>query len=153
MVTPRDPLVAILGPKAAKTFAAAFEIETVGDLLRHYPRRYHHRGELTDLGSLRDGEHVTVLAQVVSVRSYRMTRRRGDVTEIVVTDGAHKLTLTFFSNSSRRSMWHHRLQPGTHGLFSGEVSTFRNKRQLVHPDCEVVSADEAGTAELFWARS
>ncbi len=143
MVTLRDPLDRILGPKAGKTFNEAFGIQAVGDLLRHYPRRYHQRGELTDLGSLRDGEHVTVLAQVVSVRSYRMTRRRGDVIEITVTDGVHKLVLTFFS--ARGNPWQRRLPPGTHGLFSGEVSSFRNKRQLVHPDCEVISADEAGT--------
>jgi len=143
MVTLRDPLDRILGPKAGKTFDEAFGIQAVGDLLRHYPRRYHQRGELTDLGSLRDGEHVTVLAQVVSVRSYRMTRRRGDVIEVTVTDGVHKLVLTFFS--ARGNPWQRRLPPGTHGLFSGEVSSFRNKRQLVHPDCEVISADEAGT--------
>jgi ATP-dependent DNA helicase RecG len=146
MVTLRDPVDRILGPKAGKAFGEAFEIATVGDLLRHYPRRYHQRGELTDLGSLRDGEHVTVLAQVVSVSSFRMTRRRGDVIEIIVTDGVHKLVLTFFATTTRGSYsWQRRLQPGTHGLFSGEVSTFRNKRQLVHPDCEVISADVAGT--------
>ncbi len=146
MVTLRDPADRILGPKAGKTFAEAFEVATVGDLLRHYPRRYHQRGELTDLGSLRDGEHVTVLAQVVRFRSFRMTRRRGDVIEITVTDGMHELVLTFFATTTRGSYsWQRRLQPGTYGLFSGEVSTFRNKRQLVHPDCEVITADEAGT--------
>ncbi len=144
MVTLHDPLGRTpLGPKAAKAFDEAFEIRTVRDLMRHYPRRYHRRGELTDLASLRDGEHVTVLAQVVSVRSHRMTRRRGEVIEVTVTDGVHKLILTFFS--ARGNPWRRRLHPGTHGLFSGEVSTFRNKRQLVHPDCEVISADEAGT--------
>src|SRR5579859_7315780 len=66
MVTLQDPLDKILGPKARKPFDEAFEIRTVGDLLRHYPRRYHHRGELTDLASLHEGEHVTVLAQVVT---------------------------------------------------------------------------------------
>ena len=146
MVTLRDPVDRLLGPKAGKTFAEAFEVQTVGDLLRHYPRRYHQRGELTDLGSLREGEHVTVLAQVVGVRSYRMTRRRGEVVEVTVTDGVHRLILTFFTATTRaRAAWQSRLRPGTHGLFSGEVSTFRNKRQLVHPDCEVISADAAGT--------
>ena len=146
MVTLRDPVGRILGPNAAKIMDAAFEITTVGDLLRHYPRRYHHRGELTDLGSLRDGEHVTVLAQVASVRSYQMTRRRGDVVEVTVTDGVRKLILTFFTATTRaRNAWRNRLQVGTHGLFSGEVSTFRNKRQLVHPDCALISAEVAGT--------
>ena len=144
MVTLHEPLGRTpLGPKAAKAFDDAFEIRTVSDLLRHYPRRYHQRGELTELASLRIGEHVTVLAQVVSVKSRPMGHRKGQITEVVVTDGADRLLLTFFSK--RWSSWQRRLAPGTFGLFSGEVSTFRNRRQLVHPDCEVISADEAGT--------
>ena len=144
MVTLHEPLGRTpLGPKAARAFDDAFEIRTVSDLLRHYPRRYHRRGELTELATLRIGEHVTVLAQVVSVKSRPMGHRKGQITEVVVTDGTDKLLLTFFSQ--RWSSWQRRLAPGTFGLFSGEVSTFRNRRQLVHPDCEVISADEAGT--------
>jgi ATP-dependent DNA helicase RecG len=144
MVTLHEPLGRTpLGPKAAKAFDDAFGIRTVSDLLRHYPRRYHERGELTELASLRIGEHVTVLAQVVSVKTRPMGHRKGQITEVVVTDGVDRLLLTFFSK--RWSSWQRRLAPGTFGLFSGEVSTFRNRRQLVHPDCEVISADEAGT--------
>ena len=36
-------------PKTAKVLAAGSASHTVGDLLRHYPRRYAERGELTDL--------------------------------------------------------------------------------------------------------
>ena len=144
MVTLHEPLGRTpLGPKAARAFDDAFEIRTVSDLLRHYPRRYHQRGELTELATLRIGEHVTVLAQVVSVKSRPMGHRKGQITEVVVTDGTDKLLLTFFSQ--RWNSWQRRLATGTFGLFSGEVSTFRNRRQLVHPDCEVISADEAGT--------
>ncbi|HEY2578961.1 MAG TPA: ATP-dependent DNA helicase RecG [Streptosporangiaceae bacterium] len=145
MVTLQEPLDKMLGPKALKPFGEAFEIRTVGDLLRHYPRRYHHRGELTDLTSLHDGEHVTVLAQVVNARSRPMGHRKGQVVEITVTDGVGTLTLTFFS--ARGNPWQRRLTPGTYGLFSGEVSNFRGRRQLVHPDYEPINADEAD-AEL-----
>jgi ATP-dependent DNA helicase RecG len=146
MVTMRDPLVRILGPKAAKKFDEAFGYQAVGDLLRHYPRRYQHRGELTDLGSLREGEHVTVLAQVVRVEKFRMRQRKGEVIKITVTDGVNNLLLTFFTATNRASHGPHtRLKPGTHGLFSGEVSTFQRQRQLVHPDFEPVTAEEAGT--------
>jgi ATP-dependent DNA helicase RecG len=143
MVTMREPLGRALGPKTAKALAASFDMETVSDLLRHYPRRYAQRGELTDLASLRDGEHVTVLAQVVDVRSRPMGNRRGQVVEVSVTDGVGRLILTFFSR--RGNPWQRRLAPGTYGLFAGEVSTFRGRRQLVHPDFDLISAHEAGT--------
>src|SRR5487761_57016 len=146
MVTLRDPLARTpLGPKADKAFDDAFGIQTVGDLVRHYPRRYAQRGELTDLASLRIGEHVTVLARVDSVRARPMGHRKGQIVEVVVTDGADRLVLTFFSKTSRGNPWQRRLAVGTYGLFSGEVSVFRNRRQLVHPDFELVTADEAGT--------
>ena len=64
-------------PRTAKVLAKALDVHTVGELLRHYPRRYEQRGELTDLASLRDGEHVTVLAQISAVTTRAMKNRRG----------------------------------------------------------------------------
>ena len=62
-----EPLTRVLGPKTGKALEEIFGLCTVGDLLRHYPRRFYSRGELTDLSSLREGDHVTVLARIVSV--------------------------------------------------------------------------------------
>ena len=44
----------------------SFEVTTLGELLRHYPRRLAERGELTDLTTLSEGEDVTVMADVLS---------------------------------------------------------------------------------------
>src|SRR5579871_6951598 len=64
VTTLRDPLTQVLGKRASDTFDKVFGLRTVGDLLRHYPRRYYTRGELTPLDSLREGDHVTVLGRV-----------------------------------------------------------------------------------------
>ena len=64
VTTLRDPLVKPLGKTASDTFEKVFGLRTAGDLLRHYPRRYYTRGELTPLDSLHEGDHVTVLAMV-----------------------------------------------------------------------------------------
>src|SRR6202046_117159 len=136
-----DPLPLVVGDKMAKRLARALELRTVGDLLRHYPRRYETRGELTDLASLRDGEHVTVQAEVAKVTSRPMRNRRGSIFEATVTDGHGELTLTFFGRG--RQDWRERqLAPGMHGLFSGQVSTFRGKRQLAHPAHELLGLDD-----------
>jgi ATP-dependent DNA helicase RecG len=125
----------------AKALDRALELRTVGDLLRHYPRRYEKRGELTDLASLRDGEHVTVQAEIAKVTSRPMRNRRGTIVEATVTDGRGQLTLTFFARG--RQDWRERqLAPGLHGLFSGQVSTFRGKRQLAHPEYELLGLDD-----------
>jgi ATP-dependent DNA helicase RecG len=137
-----DPLRLVVGDKAAKLLGRALELETVGDLIRHYPRRYETRGELTDLASLRDGEHVTVQAEIATVTSRPMRGRAGSILEATVTDGHGKLVLTFFSRGRRQDWREKQLTPGLRGLFSGQVSTFRGKRQLAHPDYELLDAGE-----------
>jgi len=140
-----DPLRPIVGEKAAKRLAALGPgLRTVGDLLTYYPRRYETRGELTDLAGLRDGEHVTVQAMIASVSSRPMRNRRGSIFEAVVTDGRGQLTLTFFGKG-RQDWRERRLAPGQHGLFSGQVSTFRGKRQLSHPEYELIGSGPAGS--------
>jgi ATP-dependent DNA helicase RecG len=156
--TLRDPLSRPLGKRTSDALENVFGLRTVGDLLRHYPRRYYTRGELTGLASLREGDHVTVLARVQDARHVQMRpdhwkypagkgglRERAEVT---VTDGTARLRLTFFAKAG----YHVRaLQPGRLGLFAGTVSTFRGQRQLVHPEYELLpeaAADNMITAEL-----
>jgi ATP-dependent DNA helicase RecG len=145
-----DPLRLVIGDKAAKRLAAGLELHTVGDLLSYYPRRYDKRGELTDLAGLRDGEYVTVQAEVASVSGRRMRNRAGSIFEAVVTDGHGRLTLTFFGRGSQT--WREsELRPGARGLFSGQVSSFRGKRQLTHPEYELLGAGSAGARAAEFA--
>jgi ATP-dependent DNA helicase RecG len=150
MATIRDPLRLVIGDKAAKKLDAALGLRTVGDLLRHYPRRYAQHGELTSLAGLQDGEHVTVLAEVAAVSTRKMRNRPGSIFEAIVTDGRGRLTLTFFGRG-HQGWREEKLQPGMRGLFSGQVSTFRGKRQLAHPDYELLGAGAAGARAAEYA--
>jgi ATP-dependent DNA helicase RecG len=143
-----EPLRGVVGGKAAARAEKAFGLRTAGDLLRHYPRRYVRRGELTDLASLRDGEDVTVFAQVAKVTSRRMRARRGRLLEVTVTDGSARLALTFFN---KVEYWERQLSPGRHGMFAGRVSTFAGKRQLAHPEFKLLGADDADKAAEYAA--
>ncbi|HWG65215.1 MAG TPA: ATP-dependent DNA helicase RecG [Streptosporangiaceae bacterium] len=141
MASLSERLDRLFAPSTAKVLAKALNVHTAGDLLRHYPRRYEQRGELTDLASLRDGDQVTVLAQISAVTSRPMRNRRGKITEVTVTDGRGKLTLAFFGQAWREKQ----LRPGLHGLFAGEVSSYGRRRQLIHPDYELLGEGEPGT--------
>ncbi|MEY3156167.1 MAG: hypothetical protein RL257_187 [Actinomycetota bacterium] len=123
-------LVSIVGDKTAKVLTEQLELHTVGDLLRHYPRRYVVRGELTDIQSLIEGEEVTIFAKVESTKVRRIPGRKGAIVETVVTDGRAKLILTFFNQAWREKD----LREGRQGLFAGKVGIFKGKRQLSHPD-------------------
>jgi len=149
MATLEDPLRLAVGDKAAKRLDQALGIRTVGELLAHYPRRYDERGELTELTSLRDGEHVTVQAEIAKVTMRTMRSRPGTILEAAVTDGRGSLTLTFFGRG-RQDRRERELRPGVRGLFSGQVSTFRGRRQLAHPDYELLgTGDPAARASEF----
>src|SRR6185437_3573388 len=92
------PLVAALGARAAELLGAQLSLHTVGDLLRHYPRRYVDRGRLTDVAGLVVGEHITVVAEVKSATLRDMRSRRGKLLAVVIRDerGA-ELDCTFFN--------------------------------------------------------
>ena len=94
-LTMDTPLDRVLGRKTADVMQIELGLRTVRDLLRHYPRRYATRGEMTKLSDLQVGDRVTVLAQVLKVTTRPMKQRRGTITEVslagdtaAVDDGA-----------------------------------------------------------------
>ncbi len=136
-----SPLRAAVGDKTAKALHETLDLDTVGDLLYHFPRRYAERGEHTDLAQLQVGEQVTVMAQVQRVNVRPMRQRRGKLLEVTVGDGRNTVSLTFFNQAWRQNQ----LTVGRWGLFAGKVTEFRGKRQLNGPDYQLLA--DPGTAE------
>jgi len=143
VATLRDDLKSLIGARSANPLAEKLGITTVGQLLRHYPRRYSDRGALTEIAGLEQGEHVTVMAQVVNANVRSMRNRRGSILEVTITDGSKQLRCAFFN----RAKWHaERLRPGKTGLFAGKVSEYRRTLQLAHPEYELL--DEMGASAV-----
>ena len=135
-------LDSVVGGKSAVLLRSQLGLKSVEDLLRHYPRRYAQRSQLTDLSRLQVGEQLTVMAEAGSAEVLEAPdrRRTGRVlkrAEVVVTDGHGKLLLTFF----RQPQIARRLHPGVVGMFAGKVHAFRGQRQLLHPDHALLDAD------------
>jgi ATP-dependent DNA helicase RecG len=123
-------LAKVVGDRTAKVLAEELGLESLEDLLRHYPRRYVMRGELTDIEALIEGEEVTIMARIEKVTVKRIPGRKGGILEVIVSDGRAKLILTFFNQAWRTKD----LREGREGLFAGKVGVFKGKRQLSHPD-------------------
>jgi ATP-dependent DNA helicase RecG len=134
MTTLESSVADVVGPKVAKLLNSQLNIETVGDLVRHYPRRYEKRGALTNLAELEIGDHVTVQAEIRTFHNLQNKSKPGTRQEVVISDGTGQLTLMFFNQHWRKDV----LVPGRRGLFSGQISIFNNKRQLTHPDYELL---------------
>ncbi len=135
----------LVGGRSAGAFERGLGLVTVGDLLRHYPRRYAERGELTAIAGLVDKDHVTVVAEIAKVTTRRMRSKKGSILEVLVTDGTDSLDITFFNQQ-----WREReLKVGRRGLFAGTVSTYRGRRQLAHPQYVVLDDASAENAMNF----
>ncbi|WP_411123267.1 helicase-related protein [Streptomyces sp. x-19] len=134
-----EPLKKILGGTTAKVLAEHLGLETVGDLLHHYPRRYAERGELTRLSDLPLDEHVTVVARVADARVLTFNHGRGQRLEVTLTDGSGRLQLVFFGKGIHKPQKD--LLPGRRAMFAGKVSVFNRKLQLAHPEYELLDRD------------
>ncbi|MEV4288743.1 ATP-dependent DNA helicase RecG [Nonomuraea bangladeshensis] len=149
-----EPLTKALDPKTAKLLHSVLGLETVGDLLRHYPRRYAERGELTSLADLEVDEHVTVVGEVTRLMRKPMRNRGGTWLEVEVADGSgDKIYLSFFGKGSHAA--ESRLKPGRRGMFAGKVGLFgargRPRWQLAHPEFELFEEEDEGGAAEFAA--
>ncbi len=136
-----ESLTRVVGTRTANALEK-LGLTTSGDLVRHYPRRYGRPGELSEIGQLRVGDHVTVVADVEQATVRPMRNRGGALLEAVVTDGRDRLRLTFFAKRAGALRPHEdRLRAGRRGLFTGTVGEYRGARQLTHPEYALIGAD------------
>ncbi|MGZ4798303.1 MAG: ATP-dependent DNA helicase RecG [Acidimicrobiia bacterium] len=120
-------------------------IESVLDLLQHYPRRYHDRTRKAEIAELVQGEEATIVAEVKRVSS-RPTRQRKKMVEAVVEDDTGLLNLVFFNQPWRERQ----LAVGTEVALYGKLDIFRGKRQLANPIVDVLGrAGEAKTGVIM----
>jgi ATP-dependent DNA helicase RecG len=144
---PLKPLVGTI----ALVLAEKFDLHTVGDLLRHYPRRWDRRGEMTDLRDLRAGEYATIFATISKVAGRPITTKNNKnmyKTDVTVTDGVRSLVLTFFSKGNWQQ---NRFPPGSGAYFSGKVDVFNRKLQIVNPEVEPISEDDVTGSDFAGA--
>jgi ATP-dependent DNA helicase RecG len=117
---------------------ATMEIETVLDLLTHYPRRYLDRTQQATIRELKIGDEAMILATVKRVQS-RRTRNRRALVEIDVFDGTSYLKCTFFNQPWRAKQ----LAVGREAIFFGKVESYKGRRQMTNPVVDLVG-DKTG---------
>jgi ATP-dependent DNA helicase RecG len=141
----------LLPARDAKRLAERpLELVTVGDLLDHLPRRYHRRGELTNLADLVEGEASTVHARVVRNES-RTARTGRRYAVLTVTDGTAQMTVTYFNPARSPAR---RLSAGSVAVFSGKVDRFNQRLQMVNPETHPLEdGDGPGDDPDRWARA
>jgi ATP-dependent DNA helicase RecG len=121
----------------AHVVLAGMGIETVADLLRHYPRRYIDRSAVGRIADLRIGQQATVIARVRTTYK-RLTRNRRSMVTVTIADGTGSLDLTFFNQPWAAGIY----KEGIEVAVSGTVTRYRSRLQLANLEAEILGDDE-----------
>ena len=160
MIDLDSPVESVLGVAKGRKAQSRYEgitdrlgLRTVGDLLRHFPRRYLETGSLTSLDELRDGQLLTVVGEISSSqsRSYRdrRTGRPAFRQEVVLRTEGPSLQMTFFAQQAHIGRFNEqRFTTGRRGIFMGKVGTFRGEWQLTNPQMVLFGADGEASEDL-----
>ncbi len=135
--------IAGIGPKSAKTLRK-LDLETLGDLLWHLPRRYDDYSQLKTINRLWYGEDVTIIANVdqITVRPVRGGKMK--LVEAVVTDGTGSLRVTWFNQPWIAS----KLKPGQAVVLSSTVDQYLGHLTMSSPEWELLEREQLHTNRI-----
>lgn len=132
-----------MGPRRAQALRSS-GIETVGDLLRYFPRRYVDRSTLVPIGRLdaHIGCECTVAGTVTQARVERGRRSRLRAT---VTDESGGMEAIWFHGLA---YIRNQVTQGARVLLTGKPSRYTGM-QMVHPQMEVLDENQDGPAQVY----
>jgi ATP-dependent DNA helicase RecG len=140
VITPQSKVEVVFGRSHAKRkrVVEGLGIETVGQLLMHFPRRYQSVEDLTEVDRPEIGQHLSVIGEVVysEVKTFhnRATNRRGHRTEVRIKTGGPTFSMSFFTPYAQQAEKDAaEMAVGERGMFSGTVRMFNNSLQLDKP--------------------
>jgi ATP-dependent DNA helicase RecG len=120
-----------IGPKTARTLKK-LDLETLGDLLWHLPRRYDDYTQLKTINRLWYGEEVTIIGTVEDIQVRQVRNGRMKLTEAVIGDGTGSLRVTWFNQP-----WiANKLTPGKGVVLSGKVDQYLGRLTMNSPEWE-----------------
>ena len=132
-----------VGPKHAQTLAR-LGLNTLGDMLYNFPRRYDDYTQLKPIQRLKYGEEVTVIGTVDSINSRPIRGGRYQITEAVITDGTGFLKVTWFNQP-----WiGKRLLQGTQIVLSGKIDQYLGRLVMNSPEWEPLETQNLHTNRI-----
>ena len=118
-------------------------IETVGDLLYFYPRKYQDFSNVTQIANLQPGA-VSIEAKVVQIKG-RYVRRGMHITEAVVSDESGSARLVWFNQPYREAA----TKADQSYSISGEFTMSRGRLAIMNPAMELVSEFPVNAARII----
>lgn len=132
-----------IGPRHAETLSK-LGMQTLGDMLYYYPRRYDDYSQLKPIKDLFYGEQVTVIGTIQSVHTRPIRGGKASIIEVIISDGTAGLRLSFFNQP-----WlSNRFKPGDAISVSGKVDQYLGRLVMNGPDWEPIEVESLHTNRI-----
>lgn len=127
------PEVKGVGPKFL-TKLKNLKIETVKDLLWHFPARYEDFSQIYRIADLEPGQEATIQGEIKEIGGRRTWRRHLFLVEAVISDESGSIRAVWFNQPYIRNV----LRPGRIVNFSGKITAGDEDLYLSNPVYELV---------------
>jgi len=139
-----DPVTAVkgVGAELAKKLAV-LGLQTVGDLIDYFPRRYNDFSTVTPVRQLTRPGAVTVAAKITQI-SGRYVRRGLHITEAVAADDSGSVRIVWFNQPYRAAA----MKKGVDYFISGNFELSHQHFAIMNPSAELASEFPVSTARI-----
>lgn len=131
-----------IGPEIAKKFAK-LGLDSVGDLIDNYPRRYEDYSAVTPIARIKPGQ-VTIKATIKDVKG-RYVRRGMHITEAAASDESGSVHIVWFNQPYREGS----LKRDQPYYISGKFELSHQRLSISNPSVELVSDFPVNTARII----
>ncbi len=136
-------VLAGVGPKHA-AMLTRLGLNTLGDMLYNFPRRYEDYSKLKPIRDIFYGESLTVIGEVTTIASRQVRGKKMTLVEAVINDGTGGLRLTWYN----RPWLVNQLKVGEGISVSGKVDQYLGRLEMKSPEWEPVEVENLHTNRI-----
>ena len=141
-----SPVTVLKGVSEARASAfRALGIETLADLVRHYPRTYEERGHIVPLAKAEAGTYAALLLTIATPPKITSLRKGMNILRFKAFDQSSACTVTFFNQPYYKSIF----TIGSLYRFYGKVDITGGRISLTSPKFEAVPDSDEKNAEML----
>lgn len=119
------------------------KINTILDLLQHYPRKYLDFSHPKEVKNLKEKESACLIGEISSINTF-YSKSKKTITQATFSDKTGKIKLTWFNNPYIKKI----IIPNQKYRLAGKVTFFGNKKTIISPTIEPEDKDSINTNRL-----
>jgi ATP-dependent DNA helicase RecG len=132
-----------IGERNARTLER-LELNTLMDMLYHFPRRYDDYSQLKPINRLEYGETVTIIGTIQNVNTRKVSGGRRTIVEAVVSDGSGSIKISWFNQAWRAKS----LRLDSQVVISGKIDQYLGRLVMSHPELELLDRKQLHTNRI-----